>query len=456
MIKNVLKHARAHEKEYLKEFFHLLSIPSISALPEHKEDILRAAEWLAAYIKEIGLENVQLLEDGGNPVVYGDWLHAKGRPTVLIYGHYDVQPPDPLDEWLSPPFEPEIRNDNVYARGASDNKGQFFAHLKSLDSSFETEGKLPVNVKIIIEGEEEVASAHLEEIINKNKKLLRADLALISDTGSPSPDKPAIIYGLRGLLYTELTVQTAKTDLHSGVYGGAVENPAHVLARIISRLHDENRMVTIPGFYDNVQAVDEGEKKLFAQTRGEEEILEATGAKRLISEKGYTPVEAKKIRPTLDVNGIWGGFTGEGEKTVIPARAHAKISMRLVPNQNPEQIAKNLEKYLQKLTPDTAFVSFRVLSLARPVLTARDNPFMEVLQEAVAEAFEARPFFNRTGGSIPAVEVLSRVLGLDSLVFGFALDDDNIHAPNEKFSLEMFRKGLDTSILFLGKLGGRK
>lgn len=452
MVKNVLKHARAHEKEYLKQLFQLLSIPSISTLPEHKDDLLRAAEWLAGHMKEVGLENVQLLTDGGNPVVYGDWLHAKGKPTVLIYGHYDVQPPDPLDEWLSSPFRPEVRNDNVYARGASDNKGQFFAHLKTLDSYFETEGKLPVNVKVIIEGEEEVASRHFEEIIKKNKKLLRADLALVSDTGSPSPDKPAIIYGLRGLLYTEISVQTAKTDLHSGMYGGAVENPAHVLARIISRLHDESKKVTIPGFYEDVKALEKEEKKLFAQTRGEKEILETTGARRLISEKGYTPVEAKKIRPTLDVNGIWAGFTGEGEKTVIPARAHAKISMRLVPSQEPEKIAKSLEKYLQELAPDTASVSFRVLSSARPVVTARDNPFMKVLQEAGSEAFGAQPFFNRTGGSIPAVEVLSRVLGLDSLLFGFALDDDNVHAPNEKFSLQMFRRGIDTSILFLGKL----
>lgn len=455
MVKNALQHARAREKEYLKELFHLLSIPSISALPEYKGDILRAAEWLAAHMKEIGLENVQLLEEGGNPVVYGDWLHAKGKPTVLIYGHYDVQPPDPLDKWLSAPFEPEIRNDNIYARGASDNKGQFFAHLKSLDSYFEAQGKLPVNVKVIIEGEEEIASAHLEKIINKNKEALQADFALVSDTGSPSLNQPAIIYGLRGLLYTEITVQTAKTDLHSGMYGGAVENPAHVLARIISQLHDQNRRVTIPGFYDNVKAVDREERRLFAQTRGEKEILETTGARRLISEKGYTPVEAKKIRPTLDVNGIWGGFTGEGEKTVIPARAHAKISMRLVPNQDPEEIAKALEKYLQELAPDTASVSFRLLSFARPVLTPRDNPFMKVLQEAVAEAFKVTPFFNRTGGSIPAVEVLSRVLGLDSLVFGFALDNDNVHAPNEKFSLEMFRRGIDTSILLLGKLGSK-
>lgn len=453
----VIQNARKKEKEYLNELFHLLSIPSISTLPEHHEDIHKAASWIAEHMKEIGLENVQLLQNSGNPVVYGDWLHAKGAPTLLIYGHYDVQPPDPLDEWLSPPFVPNVRNDNIYARGADDNKGQFFIHLKSVDSYLETERKLPINVKFIIEGEEELGSANLEYFINKNKSLLNADIALVSDSGSPSPDRISIFYGLKGLLYTEISVQTAKQDMHSGSYGGAVENPIHILSRIISKLHDDKRRITIPGFYDDVVGISEEEKELLENgNRGEQEVKEALGAKKLIGEKGFSSTITRKTRPTLDVNGIWGGFTAEGQKTIIPYKASAKISMRLVPNQDPKKIAGLFESYLKKLTPETTALTFKVLSSGNPVLVERESPYMKAAQEVVKKVFGSPPHLNRTGGSIPAVEVLGRVLGIGSILLGFGLDDDNIHAPNEKLSLEMFHRGLDTSILFLGELASLK
>lgn len=405
-----------------KALLELLSIPSISTLQKHKKDINKAASFLAEYMKKIGLEHVKVMATGGHPVVYADWLHAKGKPTVLIYGHYDVQPPDPLDEWESPPFSPTIRKGNIYARGAADNKCQLFIHLKSAEILLKSQKRLPVNVKFLIEGEEEIGSLNLEHFIGLNKKRLKADFALISDTGSPAPHKPTIIYGLRGLLYTQISVQTAKHDLHSGSYGGRAENPVHILAKVITQLQDGQK-ITIPGFYDDVASP---EKSSF------------------------------KTRPSLDVNGIWGGFTGEGAKTIIPAKASAKISMRLVPHQEPSKIAKIFESYLQKITPDTATLSFQAYSMARPVLVDCNTTYMQKAKEAVKEVFGVRPRFSRTGGTIPVVEIISRVLFLQSILLGFGLDSDNIHAPNEKFSLKMFQKGIQTSTKFLEKLASLK
>lgn len=453
MTDKVLKNAQRKEKEYLAELFHLLSIPSISTSPEHHQNMHKAASWLAEHMEEIGLEHVQIFETKEHPLVYGDWLHAKGKSTVLVYGHYDVQPPDPLDEWLSDPFKPEIRNNNIYARGANDNKGQLFVHLKAVDSFMEAEGKLPVNVKFILEGEEESGSDNLENFIAKNKKLLKSDFALVSDTPSASVDQPTLIYGLRGILYIEITVQTAEHDLHSGEYGGAVENPVHVLSEIIGKLHDKDRRVAIPGFYKDVARPTREERRMFGSAKERRKLLEHSGAIRLVSEKGFSPGEGKRIRPTLEVNGIWGGFTGEGVKTVLPCRASAKISMRLVPNQDPVKIERALEAYLRRLTPKTAKLFFKSYHSSNPIVVEKKSKAMQAAITALKETFGREPLLDKEGGSIPVVEVLSRVLGLQTVLMGFGLPDDNLHAPNEKFSLEMFRKGIEASIRFLDKVG---
>ncbi len=453
MLNKVLENAKKKEKEYLRELFHLLSIPSVSTLPEHHQDIHKAASWLAEHMEEVGLENIQIFETKGHPIICGDWMHAKNMATVLIYGHYDVQPPDPLDEWLSNPFGPQVRNNNIYARGANDNKGQLFIHLKSVDSFMETVGKLPVNIKFILEGEEECGSDNLEDFITKNKKFLEADFALVSDTPSAAVDQPTLIYGLRGILYTEITIQTAEHDLHSGEYGGAVENPVHVLSKIIARLHDKNRRVTIPGFYKDVADSTGEERKMFKKIGDAQKLREHSGATRLVSEKGFTPSEAKRIRPTLEVNGIWGGFTAEGVKTVLPYKASAKISMRLVPNQDPGKIEKDFEAYLRRLTPKTAKLSFKSYHSSNSVVVEREGKAMKAAVAALRETFGREPLLDREGGSIPVVETFSRVLGIQTVLMGFGLPDDNLHAPNEKFSLEMFRKGIETSIRFLSGIG---
>lgn len=452
MVDKILKNAQKKEKEYLAELFHLLSIPGVSTLPEHHGDMRKAASWLAEHMEEIGLENVQIFETKGHPIVYGDWLGAKDKPTVLIYGHYDVQPPDPLEEWLSPPFKPEIRNNNIYARGANDNKGQLFIHLKAIDSFIESTGKLPVNIKFIIEGEEEVGSLNLEKFIKNNKKLLKADFALVSDTPSAGVNQPILTYALRGILYTEITVQTAGRDMHSGEFGGAVENPVHVLSRIVAQLKDKNNRVTIPGFYKDVVPVKIEERRSLNKVDNLAALKEEAGILKLVSEKGFTPSEGRKIRPTLDVNGIWGGFTGEGAKTVLPYKASAKISMRLVPNQDPAKIAVFFEKYLRKLTPSTARLSFSIHSASNPVVVSKEGKEIRAAVWALKESFGKAPLLDREGGSVPVVEMFSRVLGLQTVLMGFGLPDDNLHAPNEKFSLEMFRKGIEASIRFLDRI----
>lgn len=452
MLDKVLKNAQRKEKEYLAELFHLLSIPSVSTSPEHHQDMHKAASWLAEHMEEVGLENVQVFETKGHPLVYADWLGAKGKPTVLIYGHYDVQPPDPLDEWLSDPFKPEIRNNNIYARGANDNKGQFFTHLKSIDSFMETTGKLPVNLKIILEGEEEVGSLNLEKFIKNNKKLLKSNFALVSDTPSASVNQPILTYALRGILYTEITVQTAGRDMHSGEFGGAVENPVHVLSRIIAQLKDKNNRVAIPGFYKDVVPVKMEERRSLNKADDLAALKEEAGILKLVSEKGFTPSEGRKIRPTLDVNGIWAGFTGEGAKTVLPYKASAKISMRLVPNQDPTEIAVAFEKYIRKLTPTTARLSLNIHSASSPVVVSKEGKEVRAAIGALKESFGKAPILDREGGSVPVVEMFSRVLGLQTVLMGFGLPDDNLHAPNEKFSVEMFRKGIASSISFLQKV----
>ena len=444
-------YARAHRSRFVEELKAFLRIPSISTLSEHAADVRRAAEWLAEQMRLAGIQHVELVETGGHPIVYGEWLGAgPDAPTVVVYGHYDVQPVDPLDEWKTPPFEPTIIGENIYARGATDDKGQLFIHVKAAEAYLKTAGRLPVNVKYIFEGEEEVGSAHLDTFIAENRERLAASSAIISDTHILGPETPSIVYGLRGLAYIEVTVQGPRNDLHSGLYGGAVENPALVLARMLAQLHDEQGRVTIPGFYDAVRPLTPLERESLAQVPyGEEELKAETGVPAVWGEPEYSIVERIGARPTLDVNGMWAGFTGEGAKTIIPARASAKISMRLVPDQDPDDIAQRAIAYLQDLAPPTVTFSAKTLHGGKPALIPLDSVPMQAAAAAFEVVWGKRPIFTREGGSIPVVATFMDILGAPPVMLGFGLGDDNLHAPNEKFYLPNFYRGIETVIEYL-------
>jgi acetylornithine deacetylase/succinyl-diaminopimelate desuccinylase-like protein len=450
MLQSALDFAQSRKDQQLQELIELVSIPSVSTLPEHQPDIRRAAEWVADHMRHIGLHNVQVLPTAGYPVVYGDWLDAPGQPTVLIYGHYDVQPADPLELWHSDPFQPQVRDGNLYARGADDNKGQFFAHLKAIEAYLATGGRLPVNVKFIVEGEEEIGSKHLADFIATHKDLLKADVALISDSGILGPDQPSIVYGLRGLAYMEIEVVGPDHDLHSGLYGGAIRNPIEVLCQIVGALKDSQGRVTIPGFYDKVRPLDAEERAELARLPFDEtRFLRHAGVERSWGEFGYTVAERISSRPSLDPNGIVGGFTGEGSKTVLPGRARAKVSMRLVPDQDPHEIAGLFTRYVTSLCPPEIKISVRLLGFACPAVVDRHIPEMQAAIGAYERGFAARPVFIREGGAIPVVSDLARLLAVPTILMGFGLPDDNLHAPNEKFSLANFYRGIATSIHFL-------
>jgi acetylornithine deacetylase/succinyl-diaminopimelate desuccinylase-like protein len=451
---NAIAYAHDNREEALDQLKELLRIPSVSTLSEHKEDVQRAAQWLKAELERIGMENVAIEPTEGHPIVYADWLHASGAPTVLIYGHYDVQPPDPLSEWHSAPFEPTERDGKLYARGAADDKGQLFVHIKALEALMQTEGRLPVNVKILLEGEEEIGSAHLDPWIQANLERLRADVAVVSDSHILNEQQPTIVYGLRGLAYLEVHVETSRGDLHSGAYGGAVHNPIQALCEIVAQLHDENGTITVPGFYDKVLLLDEAERAEMARVPyTEETLLEETGAPQAWGEREYSVVERISARPTLELNGIWGGFAGEGAKTVLPARAGAKISMRLVPNQDPHEISRIVREHIERLAPPTVRITVREMHAGHGAIVPRDIPPMKAASEAYEEVFGARPIFVREGGSIPVVATFQKDLGMPTVLMGFGLPDDNLHAPNEKFNISMFYRGIETAILFYQKLG---
>lgn len=445
------EYAREHRTRFVEELKTFLRIPSISTLSEHAADVRRAAEWLAEHMRLVGIQHVELVETGGHPIVYGEWLGAGPEaPTVVVYGHYDVQPVDPLDEWKTPPFEPTIIGENIYARGATDDKGQLFIHLKAAEAYLKTSGRLPVNIKYIFEGEEEVGSVHLDTFIAENRERLAASSAIISDTHMLGPDTPSIVYGLRGLAYIEVTVQGPRNDLHSGLYGGAVDNPALVLARMLAQLHDEHGRVTIPGFYDAVRPLTPEERENLARVPyGEEELKAETGVPAAWGEAEYSIVERIGARPTLDVNGMWAGFTGEGAKTIIPARASAKISMRLVPDQDPDDIAQRAVAYLQDLAPPTVTFSAKTLHGGKPALIPLDSVPMQAAAAAFETVWGKRPIFTREGGSIPVVATFMDVLGAPPVMLGFGLGDDNLHAPNEKFYLPNFYRGIETVIEYL-------
>jgi len=418
--------------------------------------VQKAAEFVAAELRRIGMDNVEIIPTKGHPLLYADWLHALGKPTVLMYAHYDVQPPDPLDEWKSPPFDPTERNNNIYARGAVDDKGQLWMEVKALESLMQTRGgKLPINVKIIFEGEEEVGGESIAEYVRKQKTKLKADFALVCDTELFAPDLPTLCVGLRGLVYTEIEAVGAKTDLHSGMYGGAAPNPLFALIEIISKLKDSKGKVQIPGFYKNVKAPSKDELKAWKRLPFNEEHYRKTeiGSKALTGEPGYSVLYRTWARPTLEVHGMPGGFVAPGAKTVIPAKASAKISMRLVPNQDPEDIFKRYAALVKKLTPKGIETKIKVYSKSPACVVGTDNEFIQAATEALHDTFKKETVFIRSGGSIPIVTDFQDVLKIPSVMMGFGLPDDNLHAPNEKFHIPNFHRGIETICLFFEKMG---
>lgn len=430
-------------EEHLNELNEFLRIPSISSLSEHKQDMQVAASWLAAAMKRVNLENISIEETGGHPVVYADWLHAPGKPTILFYGHYDVQPVDPLELWETPPFEPNVRDNKLFARGASDDKGQVFMHLKALEALFALEGTLPVNVKFIIEGEEEIGSPNLPPYVEKNKERLASDMVLISDTSLYAPGKPAVCYGLRGLAGIQIDVHGAKGDLHSGLYGGGVQNPIHAISQILASFHDEHGTIQVEGFYDNVRPLSEDERQAYRDLNFDEQtILAETGVSELFGEKGYTYLERVWARPTLEINGVYGGFSGEGIKTVLPAEASAKITCRLVPNQDPDTIVAKLRAHVEKHKPAGVSVTISEFDKGAPYITPFDHPVIQAAGRSYERVYETQTAYIRGGGSIPIVANFDQILQVPIVLMGFGLASENFHAPNEHFHLENFDKGL--------------
>jgi acetylornithine deacetylase/succinyl-diaminopimelate desuccinylase-like protein len=443
---NVIDLINVNRDRYLDELKAFLAIPSISALPQHAADVKRCAEWCSDEMRRIGLQNVRLIDTPGNPVVYGDWLNAPGAPTILFYGHYDVQPVDPLELWESPPFEATIRDGEIYARGSADDKGQVFMHFKAIEAHLKQNGKLPVNMKIILEGEEEVGSVNLDDFIRAHRDELGADVVVISDSPMFARGVPSICYGLRGLVYFQLDLRGSGTDLHSGSFGGAVANPAMVLAQMLAQMKDRSGRIRIPGFYDDVVALQEEERKAWASLPfNEKQYKKDFGVPKVFGETGYTTLERTWVRPTFEVNGLLSGFTGEGAKTVLPAVAMAKVSMRLVPNQNPDKIAELFEAHVKRIAPKTVELKVKRMHGGKPWMTSYDNPYVQAAGRAIERGFGRKPVFTREGGSIPVVSTFQEELGLPSVLFGVGLPDENAHAPNEKLDAANFHGGIIAS-----------
>jgi acetylornithine deacetylase/succinyl-diaminopimelate desuccinylase-like protein len=447
-MQQIKQYIEEHKQRFLDELFSLLRFPSISANPTYKPDLLKTANFVAEKLRDAGADNVEVCQTAGNPIVYGEKIIDRSKPTVLVYGHYDVQPPDPLELWNTPPFEPTIRDGKIYARGACDDKGQFYMHVKAFELMMET-NSLPCNIKFMIEGEEEVGSSNLSIFVKENKIRLKADVVLISDTSMISMENPSLETGLRGLSYLEVEVTGPNRDLHSGVYGGAVANPATILAKMIASLHDENNHITIPGFYDKVIDLTQAERQALNNAPyNENEYKQDLGVNELWGEKGYTTFERTGTRPTMEVNGIWGGYTGEGAKTVLPSKAHAKISMRLVPNQTSEEITKLFTAHFEKIAPASVKVKVTPHHGGEPVITPTDSVAYRAAQKAIAESFGKEPIPTRGGGSIPIVALFEAELGIKTVLMGFGLDSDALHSPNEKYNLFNYYKGIETIPLF--------
>lgn len=455
-MQDILAYLQQQAPRFEQELFQFLSIASVSAASDHRSDVIRAAQWVADQFRALGLPTDVIATDG-HPLVYAETPAVPGAPIVLVYGHYDVQPPDPLDEWISPPFQPTVRNGNVYARGATDDKGQMLTHVKSTEAWLRVRGHLPVQLKFLIEGEEEVGSVHIERYLREHTDRLRCDAIVISDSSQYAPDQPAITYGLRGIAYFELRIQGPNQDLHSGSFGGTVINPVNALTRILSGLIDSQGRVQIPGFYDDVIPVSEEERRMWAALPfDEEQYRRQLGVPALGGEEGYTTLERCWARPTFDINGIWGGYQGEGSKTVLPARAGAKFSFRLVPNQTPQRVADGLRQRIAQLCP--AGVRWELITMhgGLPYVGRLDSPYMAAAARAITQGFGRQPVFIREGGSIPIVTVFRECLGVDSLLLGWGQHDDNTHSPNEKFSLADFHRGIRASAYLWHELASSK
>jgi len=442
---SVIDFIHTNRDRYISELKQYLAIPSISALPERAGDVRRCAEWTMEEMRRIGLENARLIETAGNPVVYADWLHAPGAPTMLFYGHYDVQPVDTVDLWESPPFEATVRDGEIYARGAADDKGQVFMHCKAIEAHLKT-GRLPINIKVVIEGEEEVGSKNLDKVVREKKSELACDVVVISDSAMFDRGVPSICYSLRGLAYCQIDIRGTKSDLHSGVFGGAVANPANVLTQMLAQMKDKGGRIKIPGFYDDVRPLSAEERAAWAALPfNEKKYRKDLGAPKLAGEKEYSVLERVWARPTFDVNGLLAGFTGDGAKTVISATAMAKVSMRLVPDQHPDKIADLFEAYVRKIAPKTVEVKVTRMHGGRPWITDYHNPFVQAAGRAIEQGFGKAPVFCREGGSIPVVSTFQEELGVPAVLFGVGLPDENAHAPNERLDLSNFHNGIVAS-----------
>ncbi len=444
-----------NQPRLLDELKTFLRIPSVSTLPEHVPDVLRAAQFVADSMKTAGLENIEIISTAKHPLVYADWLHAPGKPTVLCYGHYDVQPPDPLDEWISPPFEPTVRDGNIYARGSADDKGQMYMHIKAVEALLATTGTLPVNLKFLIEGEEEVGGESVAKFVAENPTRLKADVALVSDTELFAEGLPTLCVGLRGLIYTEIEARGPSRDLHSGVYGGAAPNAVFGLIELLAKMKDANGKIQIPGMYDDVAPPTPAEKRSWEHLPFDEKnyLKDEVGSTQLTGEPGYSVFERTWARPTLEVHGIAGGFTGAGAKTVIPARATAKVSMRMVPNQDPEKIIDAYKKFVAENTPAGIQTEVRVLSWGPAIMVNPDHPAIHVAAQAFRDILGKETVFIRSGGSIPIVGDFAKHLGIPTILMGFGLPDDGLHSPNEKYKVANYYAGIMTIAHFFEQYG---
>ncbi|MCA9867326.1 MAG: dipeptidase [Anaerolineae bacterium] len=448
------QYARQNAERFRHELIEMLRIPSLSGDPAHAGDIRRMAEWLESHMRDLGLDNVQIMPTAGHPVVYGEWLGAgPSRPTVLVYGHYDVVPALMEDGWHTDPFEPTEKDGKIYARGATDDKGQLFIHVKALESYLKTAGRAPVNVKILLEGEEEISSPNLVPFIEEHLDLLAADVCVISDSSMRSIDEPAILHSLRGMTYMEIEIHGPSDDLHSGLWGGAVHNPALALVEILGKLYNPDHTIAVPGFYDDVVPLTDEERAMIAKTDlTEEQYKSSTGVPAIWGDADYNIRERISARPTLDINGLWSGWAGPGPKTIVPAKAGAKISSRLVGNQDPHKIFELFKDYIDSLAPPTVQVELKLITTGKPALFPFDIPEMQAASRAYEKGWGAEPVFTRGGGSIPVVAEIAALMNIPVVMMGYGLDDDGLHSPNERYSIEMFERGIETAIVYLDEL----